>query len=213
MIRPSLGLMCLGAMLACHSDHDHESDLTADEFFYDCEQRPDLVFATDEAYVSVINAEAAAKTQIVDDDRAPRLQSPALGSALSMSTPPTFTIATGAAWLLPKRGQACPRASKGFWTRMAQSLSPVATAYAHCPAVSGPLFLVRLTHDGDSAPVYSALSSVTVISPSSKVWTKVMKGRAGQTLKLSIVRTVLSKGTVTEGPYRRPDSPTFGVAN
>jgi hypothetical protein len=206
--------MCLGTLLACHGDHDHESELSADEFFYDCEQRPDLtVFATDEAYVSVINAEAAAKTQIVDDDRAPRLQSPVSGSVLSTTTPPTFTVATAAASLRPQRGQACPRASHVFWTRMAQSLSPISTAYAHCPAVSGPLFLLRLTHEGETAPVYSALASVTVISPSANVWTKVMKGRAGQTLKLSIVRAVLSKGTVTEGPYKRSDSPTFSVAN
>lgn len=99
-----------------------------------------------------------------------------------------------------------------LWRRALAWLSPIAIAHAHCTPVSGDNFLLRLTRDGDSKPAYSALASVTSFTPTAAAWTKAMQGRAGQTLKVTLMRAFYSSGTITDGPFVGTQATSFVVA-
>jgi hypothetical protein len=205
--RTSLAVAVPGLALAlagCH-DHDHDDEPTADEFFFDCESSPAgaTVFATDEAFVEFVNKEAA-NGLTKDDAQAPKLTSPAAGGTISAATPPMFTFMNMPTARLDarpgRRTGPCP-VRRSRWAAARAFFSLEGTAYAHCPAVSGENFLFRLTKEGDSKPLYTALLSVTSFTPSAAKWNKALAGRSGQTVTLTLARAVLSKGTITNGPF------------
>jgi hypothetical protein len=195
--------VALLAPAAC-GGHDHPDTGEADEFFYDCENKPATVtvFATDEAFIEFINKEAGVGFK-QDDSQAPRLLAPAPGSTLSAVTPPSvsFEVGASASRARPGRRTACLVAPRSRWSAVWRALSPVGTAYAHCPPVSGENFLFRITRDSDKQAIYTALLSVTSFTPTATVWSKALAGQAGQAVTLTLARAVYSKGDITNGPF------------
>jgi hypothetical protein len=185
--------------LAACSGHQHGDGPQADEYVEDCGGAA-RTFASDESFVALINREAAGGF-VVDDARAARLSSPAAGSALSVTMPPTFLLDVTAA--RPLR-----RPPPTLWQR----LSPIGTAHAHCPGVTGENYLLRLSRQGDAAPVFTAMLSVRRYTPNAERWRRALAGRAGQTLTLTLARAVFSRGAIVEGPFVTSTPVTFTVA-
>lgn len=197
-LRVSLGsLGALSLVLAgCLSGHDHGGP-EADEYLEPCGGAA-TTFASDESFRAFLNKEAAGAF-VADDQRAPRLSSPTPGAVLSAAAPPTFmfdVLAAAGEW--PARGGvARPSARPSLWARWGL----VGTAHAHCPAVTGENYLLRLARDGETEPVFTALLSVRRYTPNADRWRKALAGRAGQTLKLTLARAVFSRGEIREGPF------------
>jgi hypothetical protein len=215
-VRPLLLVLLAAPLLGACDDHDHGETSDVNEYFYDCEDpgRPAAldVFATDESLRALLDKESAGaiKTQ---DEAAAHLTAPDIG--LSAATPPTFVIqppATSAAGAPAPFGVPPARARRSFWRRTWQALAPIGTAHAHCKPVTGDNYLLRLTKEGDSKPAYAVLSSVTSFTPNANVWKAAMNGRAGQKLKLTLIRAGYSGGTITSGPFVPATMTTFTVA-
>jgi len=206
MARPTLPLVLL--LAACH-DHAQGAG-AADEYRYDCDNRPAgvTVFATDESFRAFVEAEAG-RGFTADDARAARVTAPAPGATLSAANPPQFVLQLPLAVLPPAAGRPVrpPRPSR--WQRLLDALAPVGTAWAHCPAVNGANMLFRL-QDG-AMPVYTAVLSVNSFTPDPARWRKALGGRVGKTLTLTLVRAVLGDGDVREGPFVASTAPTFLV--
>jgi hypothetical protein len=206
------------ALVGCQATDDGGAEIVADEFFWDCEDaaRPPAltVFATDEAFKEFVNSDAASPPTR-NDALAPHLTTPATPANLSASVPPTFVFQptrTAAAEHRPPstRLAAAPRAirrNRGL-VRWLSSLVE-GTAWAHCPAVSGDNFLVRVI-DRDTT-IYTALLSVTSFTPTAQMWNKALDGRLAHTLTVTIERATFSTGKITLGPYVATTSPMFTV--
>jgi hypothetical protein len=204
-------------LAGCGHDHPPGAGSDVNEYFYDCEdpKRPAnlRVFATDESLIALLNKESAGALKVREEEAA-HLTEPTVG--FSAATPPNFVIqppvvgAQAAPDGLTPAPAAPPRRS--LWRRALAWLAPVATAHAHCMPVTGDNYLLRLMKDGESKPAYAALASVTNFTPTATVWQAAMKGRTGQTLKLTLIRAGYSAGTVTTGPFVGTGTVTFTVA-
>jgi hypothetical protein len=95
------------------------------------------------------------------------------------------------------------------WATLWRAVSPVGTAWAHCPAVTGVNHLFRL--DDGATPVYTALLSVTSFTPNAAKWRKALEGRTGKILTLTLARAVFGDGDVREGPFVASTKATFTV--
>ncbi|HEY0705211.1 MAG TPA: hypothetical protein VGG33_00340 [Polyangia bacterium] len=213
--------IALGAS-AC--DEHAKPSIDVNEYFYDCENpaRPASLtrFATDESLIALLNKESARAVRTVDENAA-TLSMPTPGSTISAVTPPTFVIqppVTSARERgLPRTDALAtpsgprPRPARSLWEKARAWLSPIGTAHAHCLPVTGDNYLIRLTREGDASPAYSTLVSVPSFSPTPAVWAKAMQGRAGQTLKVTIIRAFYSGGTITDGPFIGTQVPTLVV--
>jgi hypothetical protein len=219
-LAPALFSLALALGLGACDDHEAPSS-DVDEYFWDCENmaKPSslTVFATDESLIALLNKESAGAIRTVDENAA-TLTMPTPGSTISAATPPSFVIqrpatsARGPA-LDNKRAFAQAGAAKlrPPWRRAVSWLAPIGTAHAHCLPVTGDNYLIRLTREGDAAPAYSALISVPSFTPTEAVWSKAMQGRAGQTMKVTLIRAFYSGGTITDGPFVGSQSPTLVV--
>lgn len=213
MTRAAALLLALTA--ACHHHHHGPAGgPRADEYFHDCDQAPDglRTFATDESFAEMINKEAAGGV-VRDDAQAAHLAAPPAGSVLSASVPPTFTLRVGTMAAAPATGRparACaarrPRAP-GILT----ALAPIGTAHAHCAPVNGENFLLRVTAEGDSAPLYAAQLSVTSFTPGAEAWRRALGGVAGRTVTVTVLRAIYGKGTITNGPFAATTPARFTV--
>ena len=74
-------------------------------------------------------------------------------------------------------------------------------AQAHCGAISGTNYYLKVLPPGGTTPIYSAMLSVTSFTPDSAKWQKAMSGRNGQTVTVVIERAVFLKGDMNDGPY------------
>ncbi len=203
-------LIALVALAACHGHHDEEGP-SVDEYFYSCESAPDggaTTFATDESFAAFVNKESA-NAVVKDDSKAARLVIPVAGATLSVATPPQFSFSVAVAGMSRSApghfAAACLRPARPG--RLARWLAFEGTAWAHCGAVSGENFLLRVIDGG--ATVYSAMLSVTSFSPTAAAWTKAMSGRSGHTVTISIERATLLKGDISAGPFAPVAAPTF----
>ena len=155
-------------------------------------------------------------------ENAATLVAPVSGSTLSIAAPPLFAVQPP---VTSARNQVAPVAPapdvgnggtvpsrRSLLRRALDWLSPVATAHAHCLPVSGDNFLLRLTRDGDRQAAYSALTSVTDFTPTAATWAKALQGRAGQTLRLTLIRAFYSGGAITDGPFVGNQVASFVVA-
>jgi hypothetical protein len=194
------------ALAGCPGD-GNEEEAGADEYFYSCTGAPAgvTVFATDESYREIVDKESAGAV-VTNDAEAATLMAPAPGGTLSAAAPPTFTLRTPGAALVPPGPGGCPAARPRPWWRW---LAPIGTAYAHCPGVTGDNYLLRLTRAGERRPIYSALLSVTSFTPGAEPWRKALAGRKGQTLTLTILRAGLAGGRVTIGPFASSQPASF----
>jgi hypothetical protein len=186
---------------ACHS-HDEGSEEV--EYFYDCEdaKKPATltVYATDEAYREFIDKVTASGFK-KDNTQSPQLMSPAADSTISIAMPPAFNFTTGMTLRTPDtvpNPRTPPRRSRWAWLK--RNLSFVGTAWAHCPAVTGTLYLLQLTPEGQTAPAYTALSSVTTFTPGA-AWKEKLQPLSGKKVKLTLARGVFSTGNLELGPF------------
>jgi hypothetical protein len=205
-------LLALGAA-ACSKSSEAESN--ADEYFYDCEDpgRPAglTVFATDEAFREYGDKIAATGLQ-KSDAQAPQLTTPATGSALSIATPPVFSFTSGMAVRLDRAtpGRPLPR-PRGRWAWLKEALALEGTAWAHCPNVTGSLYLVQVTAAGATEPAYTALASVTSFTPKSDVWKAKLQGLSGKQATVTVARGIFSMGHLELGPFVATKDATFTV--
>jgi hypothetical protein len=208
------------AMAGCHGHNQLPPEV--DEVVRSCEDvSQGEAFASDESFTKFVEAEAAGRLT-ADDCRAPALTVPAAGGTLDRNVPPTISFtptqpacAPAAAKPAPgSRGGAvalCRSRPRTRWDRLWKMISPIGVAEAHCPAVDGPNFLVRL-RDSKDALIYTALLSVTSFQPRDTIWKRVMSGRGGQTVRLTITRAVFVRGNIMEGPFIGKEPVSLTVA-
>jgi hypothetical protein len=197
-----------------HDDaHGPVGELAADEYFYDCQDpaRPGNLpaFATDEAFREFVNKDAAAPPT-VSDTQGPRLTAPMPPTKLSAASPPTLQFAVMQSAAASRPAPAPPRRA-ARWPGLRAWLSSVVegTAHAHCAAVSGDLFLLRLI-DRDTT-IYTALSGLPSFTPGAAAWKKALDGRIDHGITVTIERATFSTGSITNGPYVAASAPTFSV--
>jgi hypothetical protein len=200
----------------CHS-HDDEGGNNADEYFYDCESTSKpaalTVFATDEAYREFLD-KVVARGLKVDEGQAAQLTAPAAGATLSAGTPPTFTFTDGGVGADAGRsrpgGMVCPP-RRSRWARLWDALSFEGTAWAHCPAVTGTLYLVQVTEEGGQDPAWASLASVTSFTPTAATWKAKLMPLVGKKVKVTLARGVFSQGRLESGPFVRSEPMMFSV--
>ena len=182
-------------------------------------------FASDESFTKFIEAEAADRL-ITEDCPAPVLTVPVGGATLDRSTPPTFTFmptqpacAQAMAPAAPVRRErsrswgprACPPRPRGLWARIWKMISPIGVAEAHCPAVEGPNYLLRIL-DAKDKVIYTALLSLTSFTPKEETWRRIMSGRGGQVVKVSIEGAMFVRGNILDGPFVSKQPVSLNVA-
>jgi hypothetical protein len=207
----ALYLLPLLSVGLCHS-HE-EGGAGADEYFYDCENpnRPAglMTFATDEAYRDFSDKVTALGLK-KDDTQAAQLTAPAADSTLSLAAPPTFTFTAGMTdRSTPINSPTVRRPSR--WAQVKSALAFEGTAWAHCPAVTGTLYLIELKEPGAQAAAYSALTSVLSFTPNKDVWNKKLGSLSGKKVSLTLARGVFSMGTLQLGPFVSSKDLTFTV--
>ncbi|HEY0712514.1 MAG TPA: hypothetical protein VGF45_07565, partial [Polyangia bacterium] len=79
-------------------------------------------------------------------------------------------------------------------------ISPIGVAYAHCPAVEGANYVLRVKA-ADGTSLYTALIARTTFKPSDALWKKAVGSRGGQTVSVSLQRAIFLKGNIVEGPF------------
>jgi hypothetical protein len=199
---------------ACHSSGSTDAEANADDYFYDCEdaKKPASlnVFATDEAYRTFLD-KIAATGVMKDDNQAPKLSSPMADATLSLAAPPTFTFSSGMALRLPATPARPSVHRRSRWAWVKDLFSLEGTAWAHCPNVTGSLYLLQLTPVGDTHAAYTALSSVTSFTPNADVWKAKLGGQSGKKVTLTLARGVFSMGEIQLGPFVASQDVSFTV--
>jgi len=190
----------------------------ASEYIVDCNTADGGAVTSDESYTKLIEADSAG-TVVPDACRSPLLSAPAPGTKLDPAQPPVFTFSAvhPTCALHRERGMrfGCLQRQPGQpgWSSALESALAlvVRPAEAHCAAFTGENYLFRLAHAGETAPVYSAMLSLTSFTPDPAVWKKALAGRQGQTLTLTIERAFFFKGDINQGPYLQPQPWSFVV--
>jgi len=214
MNRLAIPLALLVLAGACHKDSGEEAN--ADEYFYQCgdSKRPAglTVFATDEAYREYIDR-VTATGFMKNDAQAPALMTPAAGGTLSIAAPPAFSFTAGMVQRTPDavpHPRLPPRRSRWAWLK--EALSFEGTAWAHCPNVTGTIYLLQLTAEGQKEPAYQALASVLSFTPDATVWKSKLGALSGKKMTLTLARGVFSMGHLELGPFIADKDVTFTVA-
>jgi len=198
----SVIVLALGAALAaCGCDHGKGQGEEVDEYIEPC--GAGVSFASDESYISLRNAEDAGYVT-VDDERGVVLLEPA--GTVSASVPPKFLLKVGLMAHSGAQVPGCPRARGTVRGRaVLAALRSVFVferqAEAHCPAVNGDNYLLRLTDAGSKAPVYTAMLSVLSFTPNADAWRRALAGRSGGKLNARILRATFSGGNIPEGLF------------
>lgn len=215
MLRRALPLVLL-LLAACPAQKNNG----ADEYVVDCETVDAGQPATsDENYASFVNAEAAGRVT-ADACKSPELTAPASGSTLDANAPPTLTfLASHATCARSVRSQGAlgcnlpvrrPSAAGRVLEVVGSALE--GTAEAHCGAISGDNYLLRIKLAGQQQPLYSAMLSVTSYTPDADIWKRALSGAKGKGVVMTIARAGFLRGDINEGPYVQPEPYTFTVA-
>lgn len=198
---------------ACAS-HDHGGGAAADEYFYDCEdpKRPAglVTFATDEAYRNFADTVVANGLK-KDDTQSAQLGAPAADATLSLAAPPTFSFSAGMSLRSGPGNAPLPSRRPSRWARIRRALALEGTAWAHCPTVTGTLYLLELTPAGGTTPAYSALSSVLSFTPGAEAWKSKLGPHMGKKVTLTLARGVFSMGQLKNGPFVSSKDISFTV--
>jgi hypothetical protein len=199
---------CLLALAFCAcSSSDTQPEATADEFIVDCAGTDAGTGVTsDENLAAFINAEASNRVT-TDPCKSPEIVSPLGGAKLSVQTPPSFSFndvrGNGCVPtpIRPRTGlRKVPRQQPGY-SRMAEALLMRVSgeAHAHCGAITGPNYYFKVMPQNGTAPLYTAMLSVTNFTPDAAKWQKALSGRNGQTVTVIIERADFFKGDIN-GP-------------
>jgi hypothetical protein len=181
-----------------------------DEYVTDCEGAAGgAAFASDESWASFVNAHAA-KTVTVDDCLAPQVTMPAAGAELDPEVAPYIAFLArrascgqqGLLRTVPRPGLCAP-AQEGWLTRALGLLLLESPALAHCPAVTGTNYWLKLS-TASGEVVYSALLSVTTYTPNAAIWKAKLSAHRGEALTLVVERGEFSAGDLRSGPFAPP---------
>jgi len=189
----------------------------ADEYVFDCTVDASQ-FASDENYVKMIEAEAARRV-VADSCKSPELFAPDESVRLSLAAPPTFIFNpthTCAAERFPNPLRGCAmkiRQLAPAWLRTLKFGANLleGTAEAHCGAVTGENYLLRVTRSGDSTALYTAMLSVASFSPEAGIWRRALAGSTNRAVSVTILRAVFVRGSINEGPYVQPQPYSFTI--
>lgn len=213
----SCGLLPLIAVASCSSSAPAFPG--ANEFILNCDgvDAGSVNVTSDENLTRIIEADTAQRV-VKDPCQSPLLTAPALGTRLDPAHAVTFTFsATHPTCGLHRDpgtrfGRLLQR-EQPAWSRTLEAglALVVRSAEAHCGAITGENYLFRLAHEGEKAPVYSAMLSVTSFTPDAAIWQKALAGRQGQSLTLTIERAIFLRGDINQGPYVQPQPYTFVV--
>jgi hypothetical protein len=201
---------------ACHKSSTTDEGANADDYFYDCEatNKPASlnVFATDEAYRTFLD-KIAATGVMKDDTQGPKLSAPMADATLSIASPSMFTFSSGMAIrTVPAPLQPhAPAHHRSRWAWAKDLFSIEGTAWAHCPNVTGSLYLLQLTPVGDTTAAYTALTSVTSFTPTADVWKTKLQALSGKKVTLTLARGVFSMGEIQLGPFVASQDVSFTV--
>jgi hypothetical protein len=202
------------ALCAC-SGGNSQQEATADEFFVDCTGTDAGTGVTsDENLAAFINAEASGKVK-PDPCKSPVITAPK--GTVSAATPPpiSFDDVNSACLATPARPRTgmrqVPHDQPGY-SRIVEALLARVTgeAHAHCGAISGTNYYLKVLPQSGTTPIYSAMLSVNSFTPDVAKWQKAMSGRNGQTVTMVIERAVFFKGDINDGPYSVQASLTVG---
>jgi hypothetical protein len=218
MKRPSVLALLLLILPAgaCHKSSSGGDDgANADDYFYDCEdtKKPAelTVYATDEAYRTFLD-KIAASGLTKDDAQAAKLTAPAAGATLSLAAPPAFTFTSGMALRpTPVTPVPHPNRHRSRWAWVKDLFSIEGTAWAHCPNVTGSLYLLQLKEMGSDAAAYTALASVTTFTPTADVWKSKLAPLVGKKVTATLARGVFSTGEIQLGPFVATQDTSFTV--
>lgn len=219
LFRAAIAAASISIAAACAGGSSGDPPVEQTEYFEDCSAAlPGRPAASDEAFRAFVEAEVAGR-RILRSTKAPRLTLPAVGATLDPTKPPEirFDPTHGSLSKLGPVDRAaqpgCSRldssAPASLWA-LALSIAHgliEGTAEAHCAAVSGELYLLRI-NDGVRTR-YTALLSVTAFTPGLSAWTAAMNGAAGKTLSLTVERAVFFKGSIMDGPFVQETPYTF----
>ncbi|MFM2153151.1 MAG: hypothetical protein RL199_1586 [Pseudomonadota bacterium] len=206
---PALVLACLVAA-GCHEDVT-TGGAVPDEYVVDCEgAAAGDTFTSDESWASFVNAHAAGAVT-TDACLAPQVSQPSVGDVLDPDAPPRFVFAPSCRTALDVpgfRGHCPPR--EAWWTHALGLLLLERPALAHCPAVSGTNYWLKLSTSAGEV-VYSAVSSVTSFTPDAVKWKAKIAPHRGHALVLVVERAEFSKGDLQTGPFAPPQGVALSV--
>lgn len=188
------------------------------EFIVACENAAaGVVAATDETYTKFVEAESARRL-LSDPCKSPELTSPSESDGLRSGQPPTFSFRPAHSVCLLKSTTnagrlACNarRGKVGFFG-VARFLGDllIPSAHAHCPAVSGENYYLKIVTD-QSTVIYSAILSVTSFTPDAAIWASAFRGQTNRRVNLTIERGIFLRGDLIEGPYVQPRAYSFQI--
>lgn len=201
-----LALAVAVTFVSCH-EHGGVPD-GVDELAINCDDaKAGETVVSDETYRALVEAEAA-KRVTKEDCRAPELQTPAAGTMLDPDAPPTFTFRSMRGGCTASVRPSAPTPRRRAWWR---ALSPVGVAWAHCPAVTGENYWLRLWAPDGTTPIYSALLSINTFTPSAAIWSKALGAQRGKSVKVTLQRAVFVRGSIMEGPFEQKEGVPFQV--
>lgn len=199
-------------LVACESEPTGPKPLSSfppDEYVAACETaQAGESYASDETWRLMVEAIVAGKV-VVDDTQAVTVR--VAPETMSRASPSTFTLT------LPKTAhqrpnhppfELPPSGPPSLWQRFKKALSPIGTAWAHCPAFTGENYylIVRDFRAGNSnvegveRPKWSAMLSVTEVTPNGETWREGVGGYIGE-VDVIVYRGVFSQGRLVAGPY------------
>jgi hypothetical protein len=205
-----LGAALLTLLTACHDDVT-AAGAEPDEYVADCDAAAaGETFTSDESWASFVNAHAA-NGVTTDACLAPQVTSPVDGTVLDPEAPPRFVFSASCQTTLDLhrfRGRCAPR--EGWLTQALGLLMLERPALAHCAAVSGTNYWVKLSAASGEV-VYSALLSVTSWTPDAAKWRAKLSAHRGAALTLVVERGEFSKGDLQAGPFAPPKGVALSV--
>lgn len=164
--------------------------------------------ATDEAYVSFVDAEARIT---VNDAKAPSVTMPTEGQMYQPGdAPPPFRWTEGLSASLERVPLPARRGAARPATLMDLLLPGERAAFAHLPPVTGKVYLARFSIPGRSTQLL-VLTTNTDYTPDAAAWDSI-KGASGP-ISLEIVAAYLRDNRIEEGPFKAAATRSFSIAD
>ena len=154
--------------------------------------------ASDEAYLSLLDAEARATR---DDSKATIFSKPTDGQQFAANDTPIFAWTSGLMAVAPK-----PLLPREPTFRVMDFI--YSSAWAHLAPVTGPIYWLRFGEKGQACPALELLTTKTDFQANSAAWTSLQ----GKTLELRSIATYLQENRVTEGPFLPSKDISISVA-
>lgn len=155
--------------------------------------------ASDEAYLSVLDAESRAQ---VDPSKAAVFSAPTVGQHFASAEPPTLRWSSA---LMARR--APPPLQQPTQPRPGAFDWLYASAWAHLAPVNGAIYWLRFSLNGEQCPALAVLTTRTEYTATIAAWAPL----AGHSVSLTGLSAYLVENRITEGPFTPAESVSFTV--